>query len=503
MADNKIFSKFKSQLLELAHIKTSLALLNWDLETKMPPKGLPRRAQTTAYLAGLLHKKFLSGPFEKSLNKVKELAEKGELNEQESVIVREVTREFEIERKLPASFVKKFAELTTQSHQVWAEARKNSDFKKFKPMLSKIVELCRKEAELIGFKDSPYDALLDLYEPRMTAAETSIVLEDVKSFLVPFIAQIKQSAIKTDETKLLGLFPAEKQKEFNRYVIKTLGFDFDSGRMDVSTHPFAMSFHPQDTRITTRYNETNLLQSLFGAIHETGHALYDQGLLPENFGTPMGENISLGIHESQSRLWENLVGRSQPFWKFFYPKLQGQFPEPFSKIEFEQFYQLINSVNPSLIRVEADEVTYNLHIIQRFEIEKELIEGTLEVADLPQIWNERTKQYFGLDVPNDSEGVLQDVHWSWGSFGYFPTYTLGNLYSAQFFNAAKRDIMNLDEQIVSGQFGILREWLRKNIHIHGKRYTASELVKKVTGEELTSKYFVDYIKDKYGKIYKL
>jgi len=300
-----------------------------------------------------------------------------------------------------------------------------------------------------------------------------------------------------------GKFPTGKQFDFNRLVAEKMGFDFEAGRLDVSTHPFTTSFNSHDVRITTRFQEDDVVYSLMSTIHESGHAIYDQNIPIENFGNPLGESVSLGIHESQSRMWENIVGRSRYFWEYFYPVLSKKFPTPFSKVSLNNFYKIVNDVKPSLIRTEADEVTYNLHIIMRFEIEKELLDGSIEVEDLPKIWNSKVKEYFGIDVPSDALGVLQDVHWSGGMIGYFPTYTLGNLYAAQFYQAAKKDIANLEEKFSKGEFSQFKQWLNQNIHIHGKLYSADELIKKVTGEKLTSKYFTDYIKDKYSRIYKI
>jgi carboxypeptidase Taq len=493
--------QLKAKLVELAHIKTALALLSWDQEVNMPPKGAGKRAETMASIAGLLHDKLLSKEFEYNLNQAIELKNKNLLDENNQALVREVEREFNLEKKLPAEFVREFAKLVSESQIAWVAARQKSDFKIFAPFLTKIVTAGRQMAGYLGYKESPYDALLDLHEPGLTASETNLFLGNLKDFLVPFIRKIQNSKIKPDPGILTGKFPKEKQIEFNKEVVQKLGFDFEAGRVDQSTHPFAMGLHPQDIRLTTRYDETNVMESLSGIIHEAGHGLYDQGLPMENFGTPLGEAVSLGIHESQSRMWENLVGKSREFWIYFYPKLQEKFPEPFAKIPLEDFYKAINTVQPSLIRVGADEVTYNLHIILRFEIEKELIEGTIEVADLPGVWNQKIKQYFGLDVPNDAQGCLQDLHWSMGSFGYFPTYCLGNLYSAQFFAAAQRDILDLDDQIRRGQFAILRKWLLDHIHIHGKLYSASDLSLKATGEDLDSNFFINYLKNKYGEIY--
>jgi carboxypeptidase Taq len=500
---DKLFNEFKEKLAELAHLNSAFAVLYWDSEVYMPEGGSKTRAQTVSQLAGLIHEKFLAPEFKKILAQLKSQLDENKLEPSEAAIVREVWREFKMEEKLPLEFVKELARITSEAHHIWAEARKKSDFKKFEPQLAKIVELKRKQANFLGFKNSPYDALLDIFEPYSDVEEISLVLNDLKKFSVPFVEKIKKSKIKPEPDILKGDFELKKQGEFNKKVAGLIGFDFKAGRIDPSTHPFTINFHPKDVRFTTRYKKDDLFYSLFSTIHETGHALYEQGILAENFGTPLAESVSLGIHESQSRVWENIVCRGRHFWKYFYPVLKKEFPEPFSKINAEEFYKAINVIRPSLIRTEADEVTYNLHIILRFEIEKELIEGSIEVADLPKIWNAKIKEYFGIDVPDDTQGVLQDVHWSSGLFGYFPTYTLGNLYSAQFYNAAKRDIANLEEQISSGKFGIFKEWLRKNIHIHGKLYKAPDLARNITGEELNSKHFIDYINRKYSEIYQL
>lgn len=300
-----------------------------------------------------------------------------------------------------------------------------------------------------------------------------------------------------------GTFPIEQQRTFNVYIAELLGLDFESGRIDVSTHPFTTSFHSHDVRITTRYNEHDVLHGILSTIHETGHALYNQGIRSEHFGTPLGESISPSIHESQSKIWETMVGKGKPLWIFLYPKLQNVFPEVFAHVSFKDFYCAINRVKPSLIRLEADEITYHLHVILRFEIEKALIEGKFEVEDLPRVWNTKTKEYLGIIVPDDRQGILQDMHWSVGSIGYFPTYTLGTLYAAQFYHQAKKDIPELEKQITLGNPKPLREWLRENIHQHGKYYTASDLIKEVTGEKLNSNYFINYIKQKYTDLYNL
>lgn len=498
---NKLFKEFKEKLLELWHINSALAVLSWDQEVYMPEKGADLRAKTIANLSGFLHEKFVSDDFAKLLKKIKKFYDSGELNEKESAIFREVWNDFSRESKLPVDFIKEKAEICSKAQSVWAEARKKSEFKLFQPYLEKIVTLKRKEANYVGFKNSPYDALVNSFEPGMTSEELSIIFYELKEFLVDILKKIKKSKVKIKKDILIGNFPIEKQKKFNRYVAEKMGFNFEAGRMDISTHPFSINFNSNDVRITTRYDEKKLFYSVGSTIHEVGHALYEQGIELKNFGTPLGESVSLGIHESQSRIWEKNIGQSMEFWRYFYPKIKEEFTGSFDDCELEDFYKAINLVEPSFIRTEADEITYNLHIILRFEIEKELIEGSIEVKDLPKIWNDKFKEYFGIDVPNDAMGVLQDVHWSFGAIGYFPTYSLGNLYAAQLFYKMNKDIPDLKNEIILGNFENILAWLRKNIHIHGKLYSAKELIEKVTGESLSSKYFTDYITDKYKDIY--
>lgn len=497
------YREFTTLLFELYQLKSVFALLDWDTQVNMPEKGSQRRGETVAYLAGLLHHKFVSREFENLLRSVRKLNQEGKLDEKQSAVVREVSREFTREKKLPENFVRELAQVTSQAHQIWARARRENKFSVFLPCLERIIELKRREAEYAGYRQSPYDALLDTYEPGAKAAEIDIIFTDLKEFLVPFLKKIQKTKSKIQIKSLKGSFSLEKQKEWGRMVARALGFDFTAGRIDQAVHPFATNFHPEDVRITTRFNLHDLFYSLMSTIHEVGHALYEQGLPAENFGTPLAESISLGIHESQSRVWENQVGRSLPFWKYFYPALQRKFPKPFGKIKLEDFYRALNSVRPSLIRTESDEVTYNLHIILRFELEKALIEGEITPTELPKLWKKKMKDYLGVVPKTDREGVLQDIHWSAGLFGYFPTYTLGNLYSAQFYAAAKHSNPGLESQFTRGKFTKFRAWLKTNIHIHGKFYSADGLCKKITGQTLNTKYFTDYLSSKYSPIYKL
>lgn len=490
-------TELKARLLEISHLSNILNLLYWDQEVKMPPKAVDIRAVSISHLSSIIHNKFVGIDHDGILTKLHKELKNKKFSIPETVIIEHTWRDFQREKKLPEAFVKELSEVTSKAQNIWAKARQENDFKIFLPWLTKIVKLKRQEAKYIGYKTTPYDALLDVFEPGMTTAETTKVLHDLKDFLIPFLKKLKATESKTKSKSLLGKFPLDAQFKFNQFMAKSLGFDFEGGRIDTSTHPATFGSHPHDTRITTRYKENDIYYSLGSTIHETGHGLYEQGLPAEHWGSALAESVSLGIHESQSRLWENIIGKSMSFWKYFYPKLQKEFPKPFKKIPLTEFYQIINKVNPSLIRTEADEVTYNLHIIIRFEVEKAMIEGTIKLADLPKIWNSKVKKYLGISVPNNTLGILQDVHWSCGLIGYFPTYTFGNLYSAQFFHAMKKEIPNIEKKISSGKFEELTKWLRKNIHQHGKTYSASTLIKKVTGEKLDSKYFTEYLENKY------
>lgn len=464
----------------------------------MPTKGADARASAISYLSAIVHNKFIEIDKDGLLTKLKKKLEAKKIDGPDAITIAETWRSYEREKKLPETWVKEMAEVSSKSQTVWAEARAQNNFKLWQPWLEKITKLRRQEARYLGYKTTPYDALLEAYEPGMTTEELTQVFNDLKDFLVPFLRKIKETQTKLDTRKrILGKFPIDKQADFNKLITEKMGFDSEAGRLDKSTHPFSTNFHPTDVRMTTRYKGNDVYYSIGSTIHETGHSIYEQNLPSKHFGTPLSEAVSMGIHESQSRLWENQIGKSLPFWQYFYPKLQRIFPEPFKKLRLAEFYKIINRVEPSLIRTEADEVTYNLHIILRFEIERELVEGSLEVKDLPKIWNAKVKEYFGLTVPSDKLGILQDVHWSGGDFGYFPTYTLGNLYAAQFYNQMKKDIPKLNQQIAKGDFSKINNWLKQNIHRHGKTYRAGALVKKVTGEELNSRYFAEYLEKKY------
>lgn len=528
-------TELKKRLIDISHLNTALGILYWDQETYMPTKAADSRAENVSYLAGLSHKMFVDLNKDKLLSKLKIALDNKQIKGKDAVIVYHTWRSYEREKKLPEVFVKELSYTTSKAQHVWAEARSKNKFELFAPWLSKIVTLKRSEARYVGFdkkNGSPYDALIDTYEPGTTTAEISKILNDLKDFLIPFLKKIKDAKGGQDGTDVSNQIaqiiqtkdiPIAKQFEFNTQIAKKLGFDLEAGKIAESTHPFSTGIHPNDVRFTTRYKTNDLFYAICSTMHEAGHALYEQGLPAEHFGTPLAEAISLGIHESQSRMWENTVGKSKEFSGWLAKQIQKEFDDAFTEdgdissgtssttdkkdvariLNAQNLYSHINKVNPSFIRTDADEVTYNLHIVIRFEIEKELIEGSIEVKDVPQIWKSKMKDYLGVDVVTNTLGCLQDVHWSCGLFGYFPTYSLGNLYAAQFWNALIKENPQAYKQMAKGEFKEILAWLRKNIHAHGRTYSASQLVKKVTGEELNSRYFAEYLEKKYtGLVWK-
>lgn len=495
----KNYQDYVNHLSKIADISNSIAVLSWDQEVMMPPKGAEKRAQQISTLAGIHHELSAQEDFGTLLKK---LSEDDTLTDEQKRNVTVSLKEFERNQKYSTAFVQEMSKSISQAFQAWNKAKKEDDFSIFQPFLEKLVALKREECELLGYKDHPYDALIDQYEPETTVAELDVLFEDVKNQLVEFVQEIA-AATQNEDALMRQHYPKDKQLLFTEHILAKMGYDFDAGRQDISSHPFSTSFSSEDSRVTTRVSESDLSEILWSSIHEGGHALYEQGLKIENYGLPSGTYLSLGIHESQSRLWENNVGRSLSFWNYFYPKLQEIFPDNLKNYTVGDFYKAMNIVQPSLIRTNADELTYHFHVLIRYEIEKELIAGTIEVVDLPEVWNNKYKAYLNIDVPSDAKGVLQDIHWSHGSFGYFPTYSLGSFYAAQFFNKAEEQIEQLDEKIKQGDFSELLDWLRTNIHQYGRLYTAAELCEKVTGEKLNFAYFMRYAKEKYAQLYQL
>ena len=485
-------------IAEIGRLEAIEYLLDWDQQTYMPPNGVDFRAKTIAMIAALKHERQIDPVIGDVLSQVTENGDPIRATN-----IRETHRFYDRAVKVPTKLVKEIAHTSSLARSAWVKARQDSDFATFVPHLSKLLDLRRQQAECIGYEDEIYDALLDEYEPGARTAEVAAIFADLRKQLVPLVRAIADAPTRPDSSILRRNYPRAAQERMARRFATEMGFNFESGRLDVSVHPFCTSIGAQDVRITTRYHENFLPTAVFGVMHEAGHGLYEQGFLPEHAFTPAGRFVSLGIHESQSRMWENQVGRSRPFWERHFGWAQELFPESLGDVSLDAFYGAINTVAPSLIRVEADEVTYNLHIVVRFELERDLLSGKLEVTDIPDAWNARMADLVGVRPPNDREGCLQDVHWSMGVFGYFPTYALGNLYAAQFFAAARRDIPDLDDRIRNGDLKALLEWLRANIHRQGMRYRANELCEEVTGQPLSIKPFMDYVKGKFEPIYGL
>lgn len=490
------YEKLKEKVQELAVLGSISNVLGWDARVNMPPKGNALRAQQSSYLAGIIHKKITSREMGKLLSALNKEVEAGSLTEEQALNVRKLTENFEKETKLPTTFVEEKSAVTSLANQAWVEARSIDDFSKFQPHLEKIVELCRREAGYFGFTGHPYNALHQLYEPSMTVEKLDAVFNQLR----PFLVNLADRVIAEGKTykPIEGKFPLDKQRELVKKVAGLLGFDFTAGRLDVSPHPFTVPFCSNDVRITTAYKEDNPFDALKSAIHETGHGLYEQGLPAEHFGMPLGEAASLGLHESQSKLWENHIGRSAEFWSYMLPALAETFPE-FRSVKLKDWMRQVNKVERSLIRIKADEVTYNLHIILRYEIEKGLMEDNIQVKNLPEVWNNKMQEYVGIIPDKNANGVLQDVHWSMGAIGYFPTYTLGTIYAAQFFAQASKELP-LAERVAAGQFQDLREWLREKVHRHGKKYSVDDLVKRVTGSPLNAQPLMDYLEAKYAPL---
>lgn len=494
-----LYDEYKARMQKIADVRNAASVLGWDQETYLPEKGAGFRGQQLTTLSTIAHE-LSTEPALGDL--LRELKERSDLDDIQRKNVQLSAEDFEKQRKYPASFVAELSTATNAAYHAWIKSRKEKDFSVFEPQLAKMVELKKQETQILGFSGHPYDALLDEYEKGADVAMLDAIFRDVRQSLLPMLQKI---ALQTppDKKFLNRLYPKDQQWQFGIDILKAMGYDFGAGRQDVSEHPFTTSFNPQDVRVTTRIDEQDLGNMTWSCIHEGGHALYEQGLPQEQYGLPCGEAASLGIHESQSRLWENNVGRSLIFWQKHYGHLQGLFRANLQAVPIMDFYKAINLVQPSLIRTEADELTYHFHVMIRYEIEKGLIGGELQTKDLRDIWNKFYLDYLDVKVPDDMQGVLQDIHWSHGSFGYFPTYSLGSFYAAQFHAAARKQITGLDSAIADGRYDGLLQWLRDNIHRHGRYYTSNELCEKVTGEKLNFKHFMAYAQEKYGKIYNL
>ncbi|QDV33981.1 carboxypeptidase M32 [Tautonia plasticadhaerens] len=489
---------------EWSTLASCAALLSWDELTVMPTAASAFRGDQLGLLAGLEHERATDPKVGELLATVEGSDLVADPESPEAADVRELRRSFDRKTKLPRALVEELARVTSAAQHEWVAARKGRDFPRFLPWLDRIVALKRREAECVGAPGGdPYDALLDDYEPGASASRLSGLFDALKAELVPLVGQIASSETRPDPGVLRGNYPIDRQKMLGELVAASIGFDFDRGRLDTSAHPFCSGIAPGDCRITTRYRPDDFEESFFGVLHEVGHGLYEQGLDPDRFGTPMGESVSLGIHESQSRLWENLVGRGRAFWTHWFPIVRRLFREPLGAAEFDAFHRAVNRVEPSLIRTQADEVTYNLHIIIRFELERALLSGDLPPADLPGAWDESYRRDLGVVAPDVADGCLQDVHWSAGLFGYFPTYTLGNLYAAQLFDRASEELGDLDASIRQGDTTPLLRWLRDHVHRHARRHTPAALIRRATGSDPDHRPLIRSLKARYGPVYGL
>ena len=494
---NETYLELRSRLAAVEDLRGAAAVLDWDQETMMPPNGVAVRAEQLATLRRLAHEQFTADDVGRLLEKLVPFEESLPYDSDEASLIRVARRDYEKARKVPAELRGEMARAASTAQPVWAEARRRSDFGMFLPYLEKNVELTHRYVECMNGAGQIYDVLLDDYEQGLTTADVNAVFDELKRELPPLIAAATERSHESDDVFMRGPFPVDTQHDFSLTIIERFGFDRDSWRLDRSVHPFMTNFSTTDIRLTTRYAEEDL-HSLFSAMHECGHGLYENGVSPSLERTLLADGVSYAFHESQSRMWENLVGRSRPFWRFFYPQLQREF-DALVNVEEEAFYRAVNRVRPSFIRVDADEVTYNLHIVLRFELEQEILNGELALPDIPEAWNARMKEYLGLDVPDDARGALQDIHWSGGSFGYFPTYALGNVVSVQIWEKALEAMPDLYEQIEAGEFRELREWLREHVHRHGRKFAPKELLHRVVGGPLDPGPYLRYLKDKLGE----
>ncbi|MEM1325076.1 MAG: carboxypeptidase M32 [Bacteroidota bacterium] len=494
---NTLYEQYKQQSIQRTHLESAAAVLSWDKEVYMPKEGAANRTQQIATLMSMAHELFTGNEFSDTL---------AELEQQKEQLPQDARRNVELSshshrrmRALDTDFVRRSSIVSSNAYHAWLKAREANDFSLFKKELGEVVQLKREEAERLGYEDHPYDALLEEFEPGYTAAMLDTLFADVKAKLVDLVQEIRaQQQVKDDF--LYQTFDTQAQWDASLDLLRKIGYNFDAGRQDWSPHPFTINFSPKDVRVTTRVDENDLNNLLWSSLHEGGHALYEQGLPEKHYGLPIGRHVSLGIHESQSRLWENNVGRSLPFWRAHYSTLQSYFLQ-LKNVSVEAFYKAINTIKTGLIRTEADELHYHFHVLIRYELEKALLEGNLEVADLSTAWNDAYKKYLNVDVPDDKQGVLQDIHWAYGSIGYFPTYSLGSFYAAQFYQQAEKEINNLEAEIEKGNTQPLLTWLQQNIYSQGRTYDANELCQKLTGETLNFDYFYQYAQKKYRAIY--
>jgi len=493
--------QFRELLAKMNAYSSAIKLMAWDLRTSAPKKGVPARAQALGMLSTEVFLLSTSDLMETCLCDLEKMDKHESLDEIMKASVKECRRNIDRVRRIPKELYREFATLTAEAESVWEEAKNRNDFAMFRPWLEKIVGMTKQMIGHLGYEKHPYDALLEDFEPGMTVEKLDPLFAEMRARLVPLLARIKSSPQPRTIDLETRCFDPEKQKAFSLKVLERMGYDFQAGRLDASEHPFTIGITSGDVRITTHYDPHDVKSALFGSIHEGGHGLYEQNIDPILLDTPLHTGSSMGVHESQSRFWENMVGHSQSFWISMYGELCSYFPEQLNDVSSEDFYRTINQVSPSLIRVEADELTYNLHIMIRYEIEKALLTDQIGVSDLPRVWNEKMQEYLGLTPPDDKSGVLQDVHWAGGGFGYFPSYALGNLYSAQILQAMKKDIPDFEDRLRRGELLEIKDWLVEKIHRFGKLKSPGELLRDITGREMDSRCLLDYLENKYAAIY--
>ncbi len=486
------FEELKNRLAEIVDLTRAGNLLDWDQQVVMPPGAAGLRAEELATLDRLTHERFTSDEIGRLLEDLRPYEESLDADSDEASLIRVARRDWEKARKVPSELRGQMAHSAAIGFPAWVEARKNSDFDAFLPHLERNVELKHRYLECFDGAESAYDILLDDFEEGMKTSEVEAVFAEMKRELVPLIEQAAGNPV--DDSLLTASFPIERQRDLNALILERFGWKAETWRLDEIVHPAAYGLGTTDVRITTRYAEDGL-ESLFSTMHEFGHGLYEHQIDPALERTPLCTGVSLGIHESQSRMWENLVGRSRPFLRFLFPRLQEAFPEQLGSVEVDDFYRAVNKIQPSLIRVDADQVTYNMHVILRFELEQEILAGSIALKELPEAWGARMKEYLGIDVPDDRRGVLQDVHWSGGSMGYFPTYSLGNVISLQIWEKVREALPDLDEQFEQGEFGALRDWLRENLHRYGRKFTPQETLERAAGSALDAGSYLRYLKD--------
>jgi carboxypeptidase Taq len=496
-------AELRQRLLEVSDLNNAGAVLGWDQATYMPKGGAAARARQGATLSRLAHEKFTDAALGKLLDGLVTYEESQPYGSDDASLIRIVRRDYEKATKVPSDFVSRWSEMGSASYDAWTRARPDNDFASMRPYLEKALDFSRRFADYLGPYAHIADPLIDGPDEGMTVAGVRALFTELRAELVPIVRAIAEQPV-ADDACLRGDFPEQKQLAFGLIPITRFGYDFDRGRLDKTHHPFCTKFSSGDVRITTRIRENEIGEALFSTLHETGHALYEQGVDVRYEGTPLNSGTSAGVHESQSRLWENVVGRSRGFWEHFYPKLCDAFPDHFTQVPLETFYRAINKVERSLIRTDADEVTYNLHVMLRFDLELDLLEGRLKVKDLPQAWRARFKADFGIEPPDDRDGCLQDVHWYGGSVGgAFQGYTIGNILSAQFYAAALKAHPDVPQQIAKGEFGTLHEWLRNRLYRHGRKFGPDEIVKRATGKPMTIAPYIAYLRGKYGELYRL